>query len=534
MPAFRRSFRRFRAWHADWPQSFYLVVLSALLATRYFRVHARNPLAPGFAAPAHAWFGWSDQGLYYRAARAWAAGNLDSASHHYPAGYALLGALFVPFFPDQPFFLVDVLCWTSALWLFAALAAALWPAAAGMRAVGGTVFFLATVMDRPAFYTWETPWTSTPSATLTLAALLAALRYSQAPRLRHAVAAAFLSGSVILFRPTDWAFAAGAVGLFLLATTWQHTDRRPLRQLIPATGLAFLAGPVLLAITHLATHGLTLGAYMQFSRMVGFEWRLLPLRFVTVLLNPRPLFPKGAGLAQVYWWILPGMAGIAACLIAEPRRRLQHALVGGGAVAFVCLYLCYRDLHPTGLFYFANQHYFKWTIPVFALYALALLQLVVWRRRYLAGSAGLMLMLAAGCWRPVLAVARDPSPVTVLPDGKGLYLPDGLRPLGIAYIARSGEDFNGLYLGNHTLDSDGGHFIANADFKVFPIPFGLMLVPLRPLPRQPSTLHLRTSITLDRAHPVLQARQRLVFGLPCFILPARSACAYRMILQPGS
>ncbi len=524
--------RRFRAWHADWPQSLYLVFLSALLATRYFRVHARHPLAPNNPAPAHAWFGWADQGQYYKAALAWAAGNLDGTLHHYPAGYALLGALFVPLFPGQPFFIVDLVCWASSLWLFAALAAAMWPGAAGMRAAGGTVFFLVTVMDRSAFYTWETPWTSTPAATLTFACLLAALRYSQVPRLRHAVAAAFCSGAIILFRPTDWAFAACAVGLFLAAVTWQRADRRPLRHLVPAVGLAFLAGPVLLAITHFATHGLSAGAYIEFSRLVGFEWRLLPLRWVTVLLNPRPLFPKGAGLAQVYWWILPGMAGIAACLIAEPKRRLQHGLVGGGAIAFVCVYLCYRDLHPTGLFYFANQHYFKWTIPVFALYALALLQLIAWRRAYLAGAAGLLLMLAAGCWRPVLAVDPRPSAVTVLPDGRGLFLPNGLGPLDAAYLVRSGEDFNGLYLGSHTLDSAGSHLIANAAFKVFPIPFGFMLVALRLSPHQPATLHLQTSVTLDRAYPVMQARQRIVFGLPCFLLPTRSVCAYRMFLQP--
>ncbi len=504
-----------------------------MLAARYFRVHARHPLAPNNPAPAHAWFGWADQGEYYKAAHAWAAGNLDGALHHYPAGYALLGALFVPLFPDQPFFIVDVFCWACSLWLFAALAAALWPEAAGMRAAGGTVFFLVTVMDRSAFYTWETPWTSTPAATLTFACLLAALRYSQVPRLRHAAAAAFFCGSIILFRPTDWAFAASIVGLFLLAVTWRHPARRPLLRLVPVAGIAFLAGPLLLGITHLATHGMTAGAYIQFSRLVGFEWRLLPLRWVTVLLNPRPLFPKGAGLAQVYWWILPGMAGIAACLIAEPKRRARHALVGGGATAFVCVYLCYRDLHPTGLFYFANQHYFKWTIPVFALYALALLQLIAWRREYLAGAAGLAAVVFAGSWRPVLAVNPRPSAVTILPDGQGLYLPHGLGPLDAAFLVRSGEDFNGLYLGQHTLDAGGSRLIANAAFKVFPIPFGFMLVALRQMPEQPATLHLQTSATLDRAHPILQARQRIVFGLPCFVLPSRAACAYRMVLQSG-
>jgi hypothetical protein len=527
-----------------------LLLLTLVLGWRDLHVHATRPILDA-AVPAHAWFGWADQGEYYRAAKAWAAGNLDGSQHHYPAGYALLAAPFVWLLPDDPFILVNLLCWAASLWLFAALAGELIaPAAAAgrmsgksaawsgwggravrlvpqaARAAGGAVFFLVTVMDRTVFYSWETPWTSTPACVCTLGALLLALRFERTARVGPAVGAALLAGLIILFRPTDFAVIAGCVGLFMAGVAAWRLDRRRLVGWALRVAAGFLAGPAILLATHLATHGLALGAYIELSRRIGFEWRLLPLRWVTLLLSPVPLFPAGAGLAQVFWWVLPGIAGIFACVLADRGRRARHALVGGGAIVFLCVYLCYRDLHAPGLFLYHNHHYFKWVIPVFALYAVALPAVLCVRRGWAGVAAGIAMTVLLGCWRPELEVTNRHSAARVLPGGDGIALPDGLTPLDIAYLVAAPDDFLGFYLGPHELVQAGGSWPVNAAFKLFPVPFGIMLTPLRVLPAEPATLRLGTATRLNAGSPVIEARQRIVFGLPCAVLRRRAVCGY--------
>jgi hypothetical protein len=259
---------------------------------------------------------------------------------------------------------------------------------------------------------------------------------------------------------------------------------------------------------------------------MGFEWRLLPLRWVTLMLNPRPLYPEGDGLAQRYWWILPGLAGIAAATLADHERRLRHLFVGGTAIAFTCVYLCYRDLHVPGLFGFSNQHYFKWVVPLFALYAAGFVHLLIVRRKFATCAVAGCVVLSLSCWRPRLVIDTRPSDVTVLPDGHGLALPEGLAPLNVVYLAASPEDFVGLYLGAHVIDQNGHVLHANADFKIFPVPSGFMLMPLRVLPTTAATLHLTSSVKLDPSTQVFIGRQDIVFGLPCAVLHKRDDCQY--------
>ena len=513
-------------------QTTWLGLLSLLLAARYTWMHANYPLWPDNHLSATAWFGWADQSAYLAAARGWASGNLNPAQHLYPAGYALLGALFVGFTPAQPFFIPNLLCCLASLWLFAALGARLGRGIAGIRVVSALVFVMVTVADLHALSTWVVPWTSTPAATLTFASLLLAIRYADDGRHWLGVGSALLAGLLALFRPTDALVIVPCVATYLLATLYRfRSGWRPALVAMFVAGSAFAIGPALLIATHVATHGWVLGYYFKQSSLIGFEWRLLPLRWVTLLLSPKPLYPEGMGFAEVYWYTLPGLAGIIAAVLTDRGRRLRHFLVGGTAIVFVCVYLCYRDLQVLGLFLFRNQHYFKWTLPVFGLYTCALPYLLFARRGFTAVAAALAIVALMACWRAKLVVVAAEPAATVLSDGSGLALPHGLSGLGRAILVSVPDDFLSLYFGKHTLDAAGRTFIANADFKVLPVPFGLMVVPLRPLPAEPSVLHLAEPLRLDPAAPVLTARQAIIFGLPCSIAPRRAICRSRPILK---
>ncbi len=526
-----KTYGRHVPWLRRIWQPVVLCALSVLLARRYLIVHATHPIF-GTDRPANAWFGWADQGAYYLAAQAWAAGNLSESQHHYPAGYSLLAAPFVFVTPSEPFYIPDLLCWIGALWLFADMAVSLAPRQAGMRALGGVLFTLVTVGNTKLFYTWETPWTSTPTCVCVFGALAMALRFSNGASLLTGSLASLLAGLIILFRPTDFGVVAGCLGLFLSLMIWQRRKSAPhnLTRSYLIVGCSFLIGPTLFGLTHLATHGLHLGPYLESSARIGFEWRLFPLRWVTLMLSPRPLYPAGRGLGDNFWWILPGMAGVIAACLADTGRRLQHALVGGGAIIFTCVYLCYRDLHATGLFGFMNQHYFKWAIPVFALYAVGLVGLLL-TRRWAACLVGLSIMTLASFWRAELV--RDPRQLAeISTDGRGLVLPHGLAPIDVAYLLRSPDDFVGLYLGQHTMVTEHALFEANSAFKVTPVPFGMMITPLRKLPTEEAVLHLKTTIHISPTEAVLRFSQRLVFGLPCMLAPRRSVCRYPDFLEP--
>ena len=162
-----------------------------------------------------------------------------------------------------------------------------------------------------------------------------------------------------------------------------------------------------------------------------------------MFLGPEPLYPAGEGLAIVYPYILPGLAGIVVTVLADRGRRFIHGAVGGGAIAMLCLYLCYRDLQVMGLFTIGNQHYFKSTLPVFALYAL-LLPVVTWRRRCWGITTGaIAAIVILSLWRPVTLPGTLQA--NVLADGTGLSLPDGLPHVDDRIDVRAPKRFR-LYL----------------------------------------------------------------------------------------
>ncbi len=146
---------------------------------------------------------------------------------------------------------------------------------------------------------------------------------------------------------------------------------------------------------YLAVDGLRADGYLLSSAGYGFEWRLLPLRWVILMIDPKPLFIDGQGLAQVFPWIVPGLVGMVALLLARRVSvpRFVHWAVVAAVMADVVQFLCYRDLHPDYLWQNGVYHYFKWTLPFFGLYA--------WRsccgRCWLRPAAGPRAIAVAGC-----------------------------------------------------------------------------------------------------------------------------------------
>ena len=487
-------------------------VIAALFA---YAADPRRPAAPTLDS---GWWAFSDQGRYLTAALAWAAGRLDPAEHWYLPGYPLLGAPFARVTPANPFLLPDLALLAATVWLTAALAGWLAPGWRWAR-MAGAAAALGAVLPPLALDIWVTPWTSTPEAALTLGCLLATLHGAARPgSARLSFIAGLCAGAVGAFRPADailLALIAGAAGAWALWRTWPGWAAALRSAAAAGLGAGMAAAPAVAG--YLVVNGWQMNGYLTLSAAIGFEWRLLPLRWVTIMLDPRPLFPDGRGLVTAFPWVAAGLAGMVACLIRPPSGapRFAHALVAGAACAHIALYLCYRDLHPQGLWRFYNYHYFKWPLVLLALYAVLLLRLIGERRwtAVLAGAGSLAVLLP---WRAELEPV--PRPGMMAQTGTVLRLPALALGVQDAIIVPAHGSFDAIYSGQQNLyvgAAEEKWYGSTADMKVTPRPGGLMVAPLRPLRPGPVTIRFGPGITLGEGAPVL-ARQTLVYGAPCW------------------
>ncbi len=449
----------------------------------------------------------------------------------------MLGAPFVSLTPANPFLLPDLAMLLAALWLTAALAGRL---ASGWRyapSLGAASFLGAAVLPPAALDAWVTPWTTTPAAVLTLGCLLAAAIFAGRLRQQGALArpsftVALCGAGVALFRPIDAAVLLGAVGLVAAPALLRDPPGPRAMMAAALAAAAGLAGAaLLLTLPYVAIYGLHASGYVASSSALGFEWRLVPLRWVTIVLSPRPLFPDGQGLAEVFPWMIAGLAGAGACLAALPGggRRTLHAVVIVAMAGQVVLYLANRDLHAPGLWRFYNSHYFKWTLPLFGLYA-ALLAGVVLERRWRGLAAGVAALLVLTPWRAELR----PAPGAPRVEGNTLILTGA--PLGVydAVLAAVTGTHDDIYFGEHRLRIGDRVFGQIADFKTFPRPGGLMIAPLRPLPAGPASWTPGPGVVLATDAAPSMARQRVVYGQPCWLAPRIPACRSGDLIPPPS
>ena len=479
-----------------WPES--LAVMAALIwaALAYRTAHGRhfavvaNPALP-------TWWEWSDQGRYYRAARAWASWSLDPTQHWYFAGYALLGAAMFRLMPGQPFYVVNLACLILFGLALAFLARRLADRARWAVVAGAAVFVLTVVLTPFAMKAFVEPWTTTPTAFLSLGAFLMAFRLWERPSAGRAAGLGLVAGSIALFRPTDVIPLGAALAFWTLVSLRTIGWRR--LALVAGGGIAGAAVPLAVTVaSYVAVFGFSRNTYLLQSAETGFEWRLIPLHWVTLFVSPQLAFPDEFSLSQRFPWVVPGVAGMVACLVSthgETRRR--HGLVISAVALHCSLYMAYRDLHPQGLFRFANYHYFKWCLPVFGLYAVFLVTEVVRRpQKARALGAGAVVTLGLFSWRAPWREVRADWVAQARVDGRTLTLPQAPRSVYDGLFVPAAGGFSKVYLSSYEMRIGDRVFHANADFKAFPVAGGLILMVLRPMPEGPAVIRFADGVQL--------------------------------------
>lgn len=476
----------------------------ALLCAVVLGVHAHK--YPDFSG----FFAGVDQRWYLESARAYYANDFAPAHHHYLPLYALIASPFVFWTPWQPFMWPDLLFLVLSLWFFVKIGKRLapgWP-----PGVVAACFVIAVMSGRTALAVWVVPWSTTGSAMFAFAAVLATLKFAERPSGNLAWWAATTAVFMAGFRPSDAAVmiaccAPYAVwGLCRSGAGWRVWGRSAAGAL---TGALFSGWLVFSAYSRV--HGHSASEYVTAAASIGFEWRLLAMRWVMIVLGARPLLPEGVGMAVAWPWIAPGCAGLVLAVMMARRRGGAGVLVATVVVVHWCLYLCYRDLQPYGLWRFYNVHYFKWTFPFLVLWA-AQVAAALYRRETRVPAmvaCGLAAMLFV--WRPVL---RDPVRSAVVMRDSGLVLPPGALRLDRAVALPVQGSWAHLYFDPSTVDADGRAFVNTADFKVLPVGADSLLTPLRELPRGESVFHPLPGARVDLTQPLVVWRQGLEFGLP--------------------
>jgi hypothetical protein len=497
-----------------------VALCAVLLAAAVLATHAgKYPHFAGF------WAG-VDQQRYLAAARAWSAFDLSPARHHYLPLYPLMAAPFVWLTPWQPFMVPDLVCLLASFALFVRIGARLAPAWPGGAAA--VCFTVAVMGSKTLLGLWIVPWSSTGAAPFQFAALLLALRFGERPGVPRAAALGLAIALIAGVRPSD------AAVLLLTCTPYAgfalYRERAGAKRwcaflLGGAAGLA--AGIALVGTLHALIFGLSLGPYLAESAGIGFEWRLLPIRWVMLAIDPRPLLPEGTGMVAHLPWLIPGVAGLLLALAPRPGKRLAPQLLACATVALHwAAYLSYRDMHPYGLWRFYNIHYFKWTFPFLVLWA-AQFARAVWlrpeRSRALGARARALLLFA---WRPIL---RKPTEIPLHAAGNQITLPRApnlAEALMLPLTGVSPQSWTRIYFAQTHLMIGGHDYITKRDTKLLPVPGGALFIVLRPMPAGRATLQLPPDISLGTNKPARLFRQAIVFGVPCAVLPNRKACAW--------
>ncbi len=353
-------------------------------------------------APAY-WSGWADQSHYFVSARAFLHGALRPDLHWYPLLYPLLLAPFAALPDFYASLAPDLLCYLAALAGFQLVAARF--GVGRWLALG--LFLAATILYPRIASQWLIPWTTTLSAALIWLALGLASRFAGPPARRPALGLSCglgaLLGLIPLCRPAD-AVLSGLIGLCLLGPLLARPGGWRGLAALCAGGVAVIAAYLGL---YLAIYGPHPTPYMRLSAAFGLDFARLGWKAYVILIEPRPWYPYGQGMLTVLPWLPLGAAGLL-LMLARRGRRWLTALLALPAFAYTVMMLAYTDLLPSGLWRYNNIHYFKWLLPLLALFAWLWLRQC---RQRPAAALALAVVLLPACLhlRPVAAGPREPA-----------------------------------------------------------------------------------------------------------------------------
>ena len=398
--------------------------LVACVAFGYSAAYFSHPLFPGFdeSGPARGWLTWTDQNRYLVESLAIVQLRLDAASYFYPIGYPLLGAVFVKWMPNNPFFVPDLVFIVAASMVWWQLARRwLNPTVA---LVTGLVFvFTHSWLVKQ---TMVVPWNTIPTLFTLLAGIEIVLERSDQRAVRWL---AFLGAVTYIIRPID---AVAFTPLLIFATLRLPTWRA--RLISGATGLAIVGAAVIaIGCFNLWLVGQWQTVYELVStRTIGFFSYPTSYKLFWLLVDGRPLLGEvDAALFFRYPWLFLGIPAVFSLIRKEgPAGIAVFAAMALNAL----LYLNYNDLLPSDIYRFTLIHYLTWIFPLLFLLVVAACR-DVGVNRWIQFGFALSIVLVVVCIGLRLEPERLETPAA---GGRSYSLPE-TRPLLVEFPGVSME-----------------------------------------------------------------------------------------------
>lgn len=349
------------------PDTLWLALLSMFW---YFVCYQYHRATPGNLENAFmGWFGWADQGAYWRAAQDLASFHLPSAENYlYPLGYPLMGALFFHLLPRHLFLIPNVFFAVGSVLLFYSACKTVFSRKESFGLA--FVLMLCSAFVHPhgmmGRLIWENalivPWNLIPvffTAFLMIDRLVFRTATSRSILLCSAAA-----GVAFLCRPPD------AVFLFPLFLSGVLDLRTWKERWIAFGQFAGFTGVALgvIVVTKLMVFGTWLSPYDLNVRAIGFSFERFIFKLYLTFFDGMPLhdysFPM---LAVMMPWLLVSFPGLL--LFARRYHNPKTLFLFFSMTLCVVIYVSFNALAPTNVYRYHGYRYFAWIFPWLGLFS---------------------------------------------------------------------------------------------------------------------------------------------------------------------
>ena len=344
------------------------------------------------------WWGWFDQGQYYRSIVALERSDYSPTEHLYPVGYPLIGSLFYPIMPDHPFFIPDLACYLVICLAF------LWICEKSFVPEEALLLcFFALIVPSTVRINLIRPWTDAPAQ-----ASLMVLTYLALSGRRDRVAGIVTgacAGIVFMTRPGDLLYCWPVITVLWFGAR----GRRELWQ--RATWLLTGALPLVAVESYfsLAIHGnLVSEAYRKATAIVGFGFASPGLKLYTLLIDGYPLFGEPRTLVKTFPVLLFTLPGVVVFIKKFKWSGLAVVATQAGALLY---FMAYNDFWISNVFKNGGIRHWLWIIPFLFLYAYMSLRVAWWKLGWIA--TGLLIAAPVLAWTlPQMTILPLMSQVT--------------------------------------------------------------------------------------------------------------------------
>lgn len=400
------------------------------------------------------WWGWWDQSLYLRSARALGLRLLTPEAHWYPLGYSLLGAPWTRVIPAHPFYFVNLLCLLGALFCFVRIGRAV-----GVRdGFAAAVFIGCIAVDRMVLSQFVVPWNTTPVMFYVYGALALTLRKGPLG-LPVAVTVALCAALVLVTRPSDMVVLIPVGTALICRLFWFHRPAVALGHLLSgAVASGFVCAAY--AALHVRIYGFAPSPYMVHSGAIGLNLTDLPQKLFAVLLDPLPLYGEGEGLLQRAPWII---LAIPALPIAVLVGNIAVITVFAIVAINVVFYTAYADFLPHGIWRYNNVHYLKMSYPLIALMCIFVVRSI---KSLKMASIALFAVIVVLSIR--FQVEKTPLSATVLDNSSIKIITDKLNFRSII-IKENRIGYKETYFEDNKINSEGATLRNIYNFRSIPV-----------------------------------------------------------------